>query len=91
MQSTIMSKRLHKLILNSLLFVLIWGQTAGSALAESPLDGSIPSALQVGVARRLLREFNRHCQSLQWQSQFSHPINQYRREGRGGSFRWYFH
>jgi len=43
-----MNYRLRGLVINFLLFVLIWGQTAGSALAESPLDGSIPSGLKPG-------------------------------------------
>jgi hypothetical protein len=43
-----MNDRLRGLIINSLLFLLLWGQTVGSALAESPLDGSIPSGLKPG-------------------------------------------
>jgi hypothetical protein len=48
MRSTIRNNRLRGLIANSLLFVLLWSQTVGSALAESPLDGVIPSSLKPG-------------------------------------------
>jgi RHS repeat-associated protein len=40
-----MNDRLRGLIINSLLFALIWGQTAGSVLAE---EGVTPSAMKLG-------------------------------------------
>jgi RHS repeat-associated protein len=48
MRSTTRNNRLRGLIINTILFALLWSQTAGVALAESSFDGSIPSAMKPG-------------------------------------------